>query len=78
MDWFSIFIIYVMSWWVVLFMVLPVGVRVPEAPEAGHDPGAPENPRIKEKMIATTLLAIPATGLVYAFVHSGVINFGHS
>ena len=53
--------IYFVIWWVVLFTVLPFGVRnaseAGEVVEAGHDPGAPTVPALKAKLIWTTIVA---------------------
>ncbi len=52
--------IYFIIWWTVLFAVLPWGVRSQQesgevAP--GTDPGAPAIPRLKQKVIWTTVVA---------------------
>ena len=52
--------IYFIIWWVVLFAVLPFGVRSQEESGAvtpGTDPGAPVRPNLKRKLIWTTLVA---------------------
>ncbi len=53
--------IYFIIWWVVLFAVLPFGVRNAAeegvAVEAGHDPGAPTIPALASKLIWTTIVA---------------------
>jgi predicted secreted protein len=52
--------IYFVIWWVVLFMVLPWGVRSQEesgAVSQGTDPGAPAVPRLWWKLVWTTMLA---------------------
>jgi len=60
--------IYFIIWWVVLFAVLPWGVRSQHeggeiAP--GSDPGAPVLPRLKRKLVWTTIVA----ALVFALWH---------
>jgi predicted secreted protein len=60
--------IYFIIWWVVLFAVLPFGVRSQEesgdiAP--GTDPGAPAIANLGRKLIWTTLVA----ALVFALLH---------
>ena len=60
--------IYFIIWWVVLFAVLPWGVRSQHeggeiAP--GSDPGAPAIPHLKRKPAWTTIVA----AAVYAFWH---------
>lgn len=52
--------IYFIIWWVVLFAVLPWGVRSQQehgviAP--GSDPGAPARPALKRKLVWTTIIA---------------------
>ena len=52
--------IYFIIWWVVLFAVLPFGVRNPseagETVEPGNDPGAPAVPALGRKLIWTTIV----------------------
>ena len=52
--------IYFIVWWIVLFTVLPFGVRSQaESGEVipGSDPGAPAVPRLGAKIIWTTIVA---------------------
>ena len=56
---------YFLIWWTTLFAVLPWGVRSQaESGEivAGSDPGAPSLPRLRNKLIWTTLVS----GVVFA------------
>jgi predicted secreted protein len=64
LPWFTAFMLYVVIWWVVLFAVLPIGVRPVSDADAvpGRWRGAPERPYLGRKVLATTLLA----GLVWA------------
>ena len=56
--------IYFLIWWIMLFAVLPWGVRAQgeEGAAPGTDPGAPTVPRLKAKLIWTTI----AAGMVWA------------
>jgi predicted secreted protein len=52
--------IYFIIWWVMLFAVLPWGVRSQQESGAispGTDPGAPVSPRVWRTLIATTVAA---------------------
>ena len=49
--------VYVMIWVVILFLVLPWGVRMPERIEQGHADSAPENPHIGLKLLVTSILS---------------------
>jgi len=60
MSIFTALAIYFVIWWVVLFAVLPWGVRSQhESGEMtpGTDPGAPVLPDIKRKLVWTTIVA---------------------
>ncbi len=71
-------VIYVVSWWVVLFFTLPSGVQTAE--EAGEDltPGsatsAPTKPRIGRKMLITTLIAAVLWSGYYVIVANDLIS----
>ena len=61
MAWTTALAIYFIIWWVVLFAVLPFGVRNPSEEgvtvETGHDPGAPTVLGMGKKLIWTTVIA---------------------
>lgn len=70
--------IYFVLWWIVLFAVLPWGVRSQhesEAFEPGTDPGAPQRPLLLRKALATTLISAALFAAVYVIWTSGVIPF---
>jgi len=55
--------IYFLIWWIMLFAVLPWGVRAQgEEGAPGADPGAPIVPRLRAKLLWTTI----ASGVVWA------------
>ena len=60
--------IYVVIWWIVLFAMLPIGVRT-QAEEGEVSPGTPESaphqPRLLPKMLATTVVASIVFAAVY-------------
>jgi predicted secreted protein len=72
----SIIAIFFVVWWVVLFAVLPWGVRTQQEEGEvvlGTDPGAPANPRLLRKAITTTTVAAIVTSLIWMlFGHYGV------
>ncbi len=79
MNWAYAIVTYVVLWWLVLFMVLPIGVRSPteanRKAEPGHDPGAPVKPMILRKILATTLVAAVLLGVVMLIQHYNLISF---
>ncbi|WP_119303238.1 DUF1467 family protein [Dongia deserti] len=63
--WFSQAAIFLLIWFVVLFAVLPWGVRHTPEPEPGHDPGAPVNPNLGRKALVTTAISLVLWGVYY-------------
>jgi predicted secreted protein len=60
--------IFFLIWWVVLFAVLPVGVRGQhESGEVspGTDPGAPAIPNLRSKLVWTTLVSLVVFAACY-------------
>jgi predicted secreted protein len=68
---------YAIIWWLVIFMVLPWGVRRIDTEDLGEmdDPGAPQKPHMLLKLAITTVLAGIVFGLFYMVIVSGVISF---
>jgi predicted secreted protein len=65
---------FLIIWVVVLFTVLPFGVRQPDEPEEGHMPGAPDNPRIGLKFAITTGIAAVLWAILYVAVEIGWVG----
>ncbi len=74
-NWVTGAFVYVVVWWVVLFAVLPWGVRTPETPELGMASSAPENPRILRKFIITSVVALLVWLVIFGVERSGIISF---
>jgi len=75
MNWVSGIVVFVCVWWVVLFAVLPWGATPPDAPERGHDIGAPARPRLLLKAAVTTAISLVIWLGIYALVVSNWISF---
>jgi predicted secreted protein len=68
MSWTTALAIYFVAWWVVLFVVLPFGVRTQqEAGEVvpGTDPGAPVMPRLLRCVAWTSGLTAVLCGVFF-------------
>ena len=78
MGWVGTGITFIISWWMVFFMVLPWGVRRQDDPEPGHEAGAPENPRLWLKVAVTTGIAVVITALAWIAVDLGWISIRDS
>ncbi|MDA1100673.1 MAG: DUF1467 family protein [Proteobacteria bacterium] len=71
--------IYAVLWWLVLFMVLPFGVRTirEEGGEVtiGEAASAPAKPKIALKMLVTTLISSLIMGLIVILIELEVFDF---
>ncbi len=76
-NWFTGVMVYVMVWWVVLFAVLPIGVRPDHDGDAaaGGWRGAPEAPQIGRKLLWTTLAASLIFAGLFAVIQSDWLSF---
>lgn len=69
--------IYFVLWWVVLFAVLPFGVRSQAEDGAtvpGSDPGAPTMHRMMWKLIWTTIISAVLFGIALVAYRAGYLN----
>jgi predicted secreted protein len=66
---------YVVVWWIVLFAVLPWGVKPSENLVPGQAESAPDNPRLLMKALVTTLVAGVIWLGIYLIVQSDWISF---
>lgn len=69
------FFIYLLIWWTMLFVVLPLGVERNTDVHLGHDPGAPKDPQLKKKLVLNTLLSAMVLAVIWGLVEAGVITW---
>ena len=76
MPWSMIVAIYFITWWIVLFAILPWGVRPQAEAEMapGTDPGAPAIHALKAKIVWTTVVSAIVFGAFYAAYVSHLIT----
>jgi predicted secreted protein len=77
MGWVTGAAVYFIIWWLVLFMVLPWGVRPIDGADIakGHAPSAPQRPRMLLKVAVTSFVAAIFWAVVYAVIDLGLISF---
>jgi predicted secreted protein len=75
---FAAIAIYLTIWWTVLFCVLPFGtISHAEAgidKGDGGDPGAPVDPKLKQKFLLTTAISAVVFVLLWLVIHFGVVK----
>lgn len=75
MYWTSGIVVYVIAWWLVFFMMLPVGVKTADKPEVGHAASAPMKPMLVRKALATSVIAAVIWAVIYWIVESDIYSF---
>lgn len=74
MNWFTALVAYIILWWLALFTVLPLKIKVPDEVPPGHATSAPEDPRLLLKAgLASVIAAVLWIGF-YAVVVIDVFN----
>lgn len=78
MNLFSLFVMYLIIWWVVLFGILPIGIKGQAESDdivKGSEPGAPVDSQIKKKFIITTVVATVIWGITCVLIVSGWVSW---
>jgi predicted secreted protein len=75
MSWVSGVVLYVILWCVVLFAVLPWGVRSAEPSDLGYAAGAPANPEIIKKALWTTGITAVLWLIIFLVIQADLISF---
>ena len=69
---------YLVIWWIVLFVMLPISVRTSEEagekPSPGNAESAPHLPHLLQKMVATTVVSSLVFAALYAIIALHVIT----
>lgn len=68
-------VVFLLTWWTVLFCILPWGNQPDQNPEVANAKSAPANPRILKKFAVTTVLSCVLWVMIYGLIQSDVISF---
>ena len=58
MYFFTNFVLFVLIWWIIFFISLPIRISVPENPIDGHASSAPKKTYIGLKVVITTAISM--------------------
>lgn len=74
MGWFEVTFIYIVSWWMILLMLLPIKAGAAAEASGKHEYySAPKKSYMKQKMLASAVLSAIFTGLLAYLIDNGVI-----
>ncbi len=68
-------VVFSIVWWLLFFMLLPVGIEPSRERVPGQDPGAPARPLLFRKVLVATVAAALVTGLAHVAALQGWISF---
>ena len=74
MSYFEWFVIYIVIWWVLFFIFLPIGIRKSNTKVLGQDSGAPEKPYLWKKFIVVSILALLLTLIIVYVINNNLIS----
>ncbi len=67
--------VFIISWFTVIFAVLPWGNRPDDSMDHSQSMGAPAKPRLALKALITTIIALAITVAAHFVFASGLISF---
>ena len=75
MSFTGLAIIYIILWWIIFFVILPIDVdRAKPAKIEGEDPGSPENPKMLKKFIYSTGISMILFVIIYLLMKFEYLN----
>jgi len=68
-------IIYIIIWWIIFFIILPIDVnRLKSIKIEGEDTGSPENPKMLKKFIYCTGITTVIFMIIYLLIKYEYLN----
>jgi predicted secreted protein len=68
-------IIYIIIWWMVFFIILPIDVNRQKSIKIdGEDAGSPENPKMLKKFVYCTGITTVIFVIIYLLIKYGNLN----
>ena len=68
-------IIYIIIWWIVFFIILPIDVNREKTVKIdGEDAGSPENPKMLKKFIYCTSITTVIFMIIYLLIKYGNLD----
>jgi predicted secreted protein len=55
---FTNFLLFILIWWIVFFITLPMNISISNKPEIGHATSAPKKTYIRLKVIITSSISV--------------------
>ena len=69
---FECFVIYIVIWWILFFISLPLGVKRSKNLFPGHDSGAPEKTHLWKKFVIVSIITLIFTYIVVLLLQGNI------
>ena len=74
MSLFECFVVYVVIWWILFFIFLPIGVKRSNTLIPGQDSGAPEKTFLWEKIFIVSFISLILTFIIIYLIDNKLIS----
>ncbi len=74
MSFFESFVIYVVIWWILFFVSLPIGIRRSHSFTPGQDSGAPEKTYLWKKFLIVSVITFAFTLIIIYLINNKLIS----
>jgi predicted secreted protein len=71
----SFVITFIVLWWLVFLICLPINIKIEEKPQIGNATSAPSNPNIFAKFCASFLISLILTYFLVFHWQEKIINY---
>lgn len=67
-------LVYVIAWWLIFFMALPIGIQSHDEAGEAVEPGTPESAPVRPRLLLKALVASVLAGVVVGIAHLIDVN----
>ena len=75
MNYATIILTFVMLWWLLFFIALPIGVQRDDKPQIGNAISAPKEAQLFIKSLCVTVMAFLLTFAFFSLLEHGYLDF---
>lgn len=68
------FLVFCFFWWILFFIILPIGIVQDHKVQRGFALGTPKNPKILLKFVLTTVISLFFILVVFYAAYVGIID----
>ena len=74
MSFISYLVVFLITWMILFFISLPIGINIPDNHEEGFANSAPDKTNLRMKVIASFLISFIPASVIYWVVENELFN----